>query len=176
LWNNDVRWVLIAASIALLVCAAWNDVARRIIPNRLSAGVAVLGITHQALVGFSAVGASMAVATILFALLLLLHSRKVVGGGDVKLAAAIALGLPFGATWLFIEATVFVGGVLALLHLTLRPFAACRSRRLDAGAVRRFSTAGRVWAAERWRIRRHGSLPYGVAIGCGGAWALLSGG
>ena len=32
----------------------------------------------------------------------------------------------------------------------------------------------RVLAAERWRIVRHGSLPYGVAIACGGIWAVLT--
>jgi Flp pilus assembly protein protease CpaA len=28
---------------------------------------------------------------------------------------------------------------------------------------------------ERWRVERRGSLPYGIAIACGGAWAMLSG-
>ena len=28
--------------------------------------------------------------------------------------------------------------------------------------------------AEVWRIRRRGSLPYGVAIACGGAWVLFT--
>jgi hypothetical protein len=31
-----------------------------------------------------------------------------------------------------------------------------------------------VLSAERWRIARHGSLPYGVAIACGGIWVIVS--
>jgi prepilin peptidase CpaA len=31
----------------------------------------------------------------------------------------------------------------------------------------------RVLRTERWRMARHGSLSYGVAIACGGIWAIL---
>jgi hypothetical protein len=31
----------------------------------------------------------------------------------------------------------------------------------------------RILAIEGWRIRRHGTLPYGVAIAAAGAFALL---
>jgi prepilin peptidase CpaA len=171
-----VRWALVTASVVLLACGAWSDLARRIIPNRVSAGVAVLGLAVRAMSGLPGLAGSLIVAIVMFAGLVFLHERKIMGGGDVKLATAVVLGLPVGATWLFVEATVLAGGVLALAHLILRRVVARAPRPSDTAARRPLSTAGRVWAVERWRISRHGPLPYGVAIGCGGALALLSGG
>jgi prepilin peptidase CpaA len=93
------------------------------------------------------------------------------GGGDVKLAAATAVGLPAGSIYQLIVYTALAGGVLACLHLALR----FGLRRLPPHAPRRGACLiQRVVSAERWRIARHGSLPYGVAIACGGIWAVLT--
>jgi prepilin peptidase CpaA len=63
--------------------------------------------------------------------------------------------------------------VLSLLHLLLRraPPPARSATRSSARA----SLARRIVTIERWRIRRKGSLPYGIAIACGGAWVTLTG-
>ena len=66
-------------------------------------------------------------------------------------------------------ATALAGGVLVLLHLALRRLPA--PTRCPPGAA----GPRRVWTIERWRVRRRGALPYGVAIACGGTWAILSG-
>jgi prepilin peptidase CpaA len=107
----------------------------------------------------------------LFLALAMLHARGMLGGGDVKLAAAICLGLSPPSAYRFIFVTAMAGGVLALLHLLAR-------HALRAAPPRRPPPRGsplpkRVFFAERWRIARRGSLSYGVAIACGGIWAVL---
>jgi prepilin peptidase CpaA len=82
-------------------------------------------------------------------------------------------------TYRFLVATVLAGGVLSLLHIVLRrapPPVRLPGRPPGAGpSLRRASVVRRVINAERWRIRRKGSLPYGIAIAFGGAWVTLTG-
>jgi prepilin peptidase CpaA len=169
-WSGDL---IAMAMVGLLGSAAWADMATRTIPDRISIGLVCLGIANRLLVGLSGLAISVAVALVLFSLLVVAHGRGLLGGGDVKLAAATALGLPPEAIYRFIVATSMAGGVLALIHLALR------------FALRGFSTARppprgawlprRIFAAERWRIAQHGTLPYGIAIACGGIFAVLAG-
>jgi prepilin peptidase CpaA len=164
-----VHEAAVVAGVTMLAVAACADVARRIIPNALAVGVAVAGMIARCDAGASAVLTSLAAAAALFLALAFLHRRRMLGGGDVKLASAVALSLPLAALGGFLEVTALAGGALAALHLMLRPVAR-RARAAPRGALLR-----RVWAAECWRIRRRGSLPYGVAIALGGAWMMLSG-
>jgi prepilin peptidase CpaA len=71
-----------------------------------------------------------------------------------------------GVVTLF-TATALAGGVLCLMHLTMRHLSSPRPQNSDSFVLRR------VYAVERWRIIRHGSLPYAVAIACGGIWTIL---
>jgi prepilin peptidase CpaA len=97
----------------------------------------------------------------------------------------MAVGLSPAQTYRFIVATVLAGGVLSLLHLLLRraPLPAGRVSRSRSRStshsmswlVRLASLVRRIVTVERWRIRRKGSLPYGIAIACGGAWVTLTG-
>ncbi|MDA8248368.1 MAG: prepilin peptidase [Rhodospirillales bacterium] len=163
--------LLPSVSIVLLAVAAWRDVAARMIPDAVAAGLLVLGVaTRIALAGLPAAGLSLGLALILFLALVALHAAGWLGGGDVKLAAGFAAGLAPQAILPFIAATAIAGGALAGVHLALRllPFRRCRPR---PGLM----LLRRVLRAERWRIARHGSLPYGVAIACGGAWIILLG-
>lgn len=166
---NHLTPLIAAAGVLLLLAAAVSDVVRRIIPDWVSLALAGLGLLAGLLRGPHALLGSGAAALLLFATLALLHRRGVLGGGDVKLASAVALVLPLGAFGDFVEATAIAGGVLALLHLALRPFAPRLAPAHGAPLVRR------VLAAECWRLRRRGSIPYGVAIACGGAFMLLGG-
>jgi prepilin peptidase CpaA len=163
-------WLVVALTIGLLVWAAWCDVAIRTIPDSASIILVLLGIAVRADAGLVALATSTVVAASLFMLLVFLHSRAILGGGDVKLAAAIALGLSPLGTYRFLVVTSLAGGVLVLIHLCLRripsPPAPSRPAR---------SLLGRIARAELWRVRRRGSLPYGVAIAFGGAWVALTG-
>ena len=159
-----------AAALAILCLAAWRDVATRTIPNGLSLALAALGIACRSVEGWPAVATSLAAATALFILLLICHARGAIGGGDVKLLSALALGLPPLGSYQVVVATALAGGVLALVYLLL-------PRLLAAAGPRAAGPCGsalqRIAAVEAWRIRRRGPMPYGVAIGIGGAFVLL---
>jgi len=157
-------------TIALLAFAAWRDVATRTIPDEVSIALAVVGIAARAVFGVEALVHSLAAASLLGGLLVFLHARGFLGGGDVKLATALALGLSPLDVWNLVVAVALAGGVLGLLYLVLQ-------RLLPDGAPNTGRRAGRtprrLLAVEAWRIRRRGPLPYGVAIAAGGTIVLL---
>ena len=163
--------LLMVASIGLLALAALTDLATRTIPDTVSVALCCTGLLGRAFDGLAAIGISVVVALALFLLLVVLHARGALGGGDVKLAAAAVLGLSPDSAYQFVVVTALAGGVMAILHLLLRPVMRIwRATPPPRGA----SLLRRIAAAERWRIARHGSLPYGVAIACGGIWATLA--
>ncbi len=163
-----MSWLVLLMSGSLMVLAAWHDLVARTIPNALCAALAVLGILARAGEGPLAVGLSAGAALTLFLLLLPVHAAGALGGGDVKLAAGVALGLPPIGVWHFVIATAMAGGVLALLYLALARLVPVL-RPMPGGRFLR-----RVAAAEAWRIRRGGPLPYGVAIAAGGLLVTLA--
>ena len=168
-WFDNTLTTVIIVSLMLAACA---DVATRTIPNGIVVIVAVAGLMVRLLMGLSAFAVSVAAAVVLFIFMLVLHARGLLGGGDAKLIPAIALGLPLSSVSRFIFITVMAGGMLGLLHLLGRW--ALHNRPPAAPPPRGASLLHRVFRAERWRIARHGSLPYGVAIACGGIWVLMS--
>jgi prepilin peptidase CpaA len=155
-------------TIVALLCAAWSDLATRRIPDSACIAIVAAGSVGRVMVGPAALAWSVGLSAILFWVLVLAHARGVLGGGDVKLLSATMIGLPPEASLHLLTATAISGGVLALLYLALR--------RLPDPAPRSSPTPPlrRVCTVERWRIRRHGPLPYGVAIAGGGVWTLLS--
>ena len=104
----------------LLLLAAYHDVATRSIPNRLSVMLVACGLASQAATGPSAVVVSVVASILLFCLLLVAHARSLLGGGDVKLMAAMGCGLSLPELYRFIMLTAVAGGVLAGIHLSLR--------------------------------------------------------
>src|SRR5687767_12646584 len=91
-----MSWIVVATSILailLLLYVATTDVATRLIPNEICLALAGLGIVGQLANPIQA-AQSLIAATILFLLLLLLYMKKLIGGGDVKLLVALAIGLP----------------------------------------------------------------------------------
>lgn len=143
-------WVLAA----LLVAAALEDAIRLKISNMLCLGVLVGSLIAMAMAGPEI---ALWQNAMVFAALLgggtLLFAKGMVGGGDVKLLAAVGLwcNLP---TALFMLTSVFLsGGVLAILILGARTFA-------PAGAAARVVV-----------LRPRAGIPYGIAIAAG---ALLT--
>ena len=151
----------------LLCAAAWRDLASRIIPDSFSVALAATGLLLRAMEGWQAACLSLLVALGLFALLLLPAARGFLGGGDVKLAAAVALGLSPAATWDFVFATTMIGGLLGLAYL-LAPHVVPQFRPVTGAPL-----LWRILVAETWRLRRRGPVPYGVAIAGGGILTLL---
>ncbi|HWX50014.1 MAG TPA: prepilin peptidase [Roseomonas sp.] len=163
--------MLFFAFLPILAVAAWRDVATRTIPDSVSLFFALTGIAFRFWAGPQALLASLLSAALLFTLLLFLFARGALGGGDVKLMSALALGMAPAAIWDFLIVTAAAGGVLALAYLVL-------SRLIPAHLARPTAVRAvlpRLFRVEAWRIRRRGPLPYGVAIALGGAMVLLRG-
>ncbi len=154
--------------IAALARAAWSDLATRIIPNRACIAIVAAGTATRAMAGMAPLAWSLGVSVLLFCLLAAAHARGLLGGGDVKLISATAIALPPAGALLFLSATALAGGGLAAIHLLLRMLPPPAPNPAGTPLLHR------VCAVERWRIRRHAPLPYGIAIAGGGCWALLS--
>ena len=163
-------WIVPIAStlkIALLLYVATIDIATRLISNEICLALALLGIAGQ-LASPTQIAQSLIAAAILLLLLLVIYQRRWIGGGDVKLLVALAVGLPLTGVVELLTITALAGGVLALVHLMMRLLP--DPTLVPAGS----SLVRRVYAIERWRNLRHAPLPYGVAIACGGIWTVFS--
>jgi prepilin peptidase CpaA len=165
-----MNWIVPITSfleILLLLYVATIDIATRLIRNEICLVLALLGIAHQFASPVQVIE-SLITATILLLLLFVIYQRGLIGGGDVKLLVALAIGLPMMGVIQLLTITALAGGILALVHLMLRilPY----PRLVPAGS----SFVRRVYAIERWRHLRHAPLPYGVAIACGGIWTVFS--
>lgn len=133
---------------ALLCFAAVSDAQRRIIPNWLTAIIAVLVIPHWIVAGLGfwpGIALQLLLASGVFALFAGFFALGLMGGGDVKLLAALALWLPLSR---FIELIVIMSLAGGLLTVAM--------------VIR-----------HRWQ-RRLGQpeIPYGLAIVAAAAWAF----
>jgi prepilin peptidase CpaA len=167
---DSMSWIVPIASILvilMLLYIATIDVATRLISNEICLAIALLGIAGQFAIPMQ-IAQSLMVAAILFLLLLLVYTRGWIGGGDLKLLVALAIGLPLTGVIQLLTITAVAGGVLALVHLMMRLLPYPRLAPAGSSFVRR------VYAVERWRHLRHAPLPYGVAIACGGIWTVFS--
>ena len=165
-----MNWIAPTASfleVLLLLYVAVIDIATRLIRNEICLMLALLGVAVQ-FVSPMHVTETLVAAAILLLLLLVIYQRRWIGGGDVKLLVALAVGLPLMGVIQLLAVTALAGGVLALVHLMMRllPYPTLA----PAGS----SFERRVYAVERWRNLRRAQLPYGVAIACGGIWAVFS--
>lgn len=106
--------------ITALAVAAYTDLKSRVIPNRVSSLVFLCGIGLICVRAFNGLALTAAVISPLFssALIfgggLILFARGAMGGGDVKLMAAVVVGLPTAMVLPFLFWMALVGGVVAL--------------------------------------------------------------
>lgn len=142
----------LAALLALLLLvAAWGDLRTRTIPNRLNGLIAILAPLWwwaNALPLWPGVAMQVAAALTLFAIFAALFAAGMMGGGDVKMIAALALWLPLPGVLRMLVVMALLGGVLTLVVL------------LD------HRRRGRPGAPE---------IPYGVAIAAAGLWEIANG-
>lgn len=146
---SSPQWLAVTLAI-LLAAAAIQDAVRLKISNLISLAVFAAAVVAMAVVG---VETSVWQNGLVFAVLLaggtLLFSTGKMGGGDVKLLAAVGLWCDLGAALTLLPAVFISGGLLALAILLGRVIA-------PAGA------------AERVAILKPGSgIPYGIAIAAG---------
>jgi prepilin peptidase CpaA len=140
--------ILVAVlALALLFAAAW-DLRTRTIPNTLNLAIALGAIPFWWTTGLALwpdVALQVAVAAGVFGIFALAFALGAMGGGDVKMVAAIALWLPPQAVLLLLVIMSIAGGALTLFM-----------------AVR-----------HRLRKAEHKlEVPYGVAIAFGGLWLI----
>ena len=138
-----------------LIAAALSDARRFIIPNELSIAL-VAGFAFAAWVTgmeMTAVGNHIATAIGMLALGFGLFAINVLGAGDGKLLAAIALWFGWPSFLTCLATVALVGGALALLICYMRMMA----RRLPSLSAR-FKPMATLAATEQLKC------PYGIAI------------
>jgi len=139
---------LIAILAAMLIVAATGDLRTRTIPNWLNGAIALGAIPFWLVSGLSFwldMAIQIGVALAVFALFALAFHLGAMGGGDVKMVAALALWLPLGAVIKLLVIMSIAGGVLTVAMLV------------------------------RHRLAKSGKeleIPYGVAIAFGGFWLI----
>ncbi|MGZ2411526.1 prepilin peptidase CpaA [Sphingomonas sp. F9_3S_D5_B_2] len=144
MFNGALTDILLIALAAILVVAAVIDVRTFTISNRLNLTVALLAPVYWlsiALPLWPGVAIQLALGAGVFALLAAAFYAGMMGGGDVKLAAALALWFSPASTLRFLVLMSLAGGLLTIGLLVLH-----RMRR----------RTGRP------------QIPYGVAIAIGG--------
>jgi prepilin peptidase CpaA len=160
-------FILSLICIGLILAASLHDIAVRTIPNGLVLALAIAGIGMGATDGY--LFGSLLAASGVFAVSALCWRRGWLGGGDVKLLGAAALGMPASSALTFVAAVAIAGGVLAAVYLVGRRFMPL------SRSPRPKSMFGRAMRVERWRISRGGPLPYACAIAAGFLFVHLSG-
>jgi len=131
--------------------AAWTDLKTRTISNELNLAIALLAIAFWWVAGealWPDVAIRIGVSFGIFVLFAALFVLKMMGGGDVKMIAALALWLPFKALLVMLTVMALAGGGITLFILI----------------------------SQRWRPNAdRPEVPYGVAIAIGGLWVIANG-
>jgi prepilin peptidase CpaA len=140
--------LLVAVLAAVLIVAAVGDLRTRTIPNWLNGAIALGAIPFWFLSGISfwpEAAIQIAVAAAVFGLFAVAFHFGAMGGGDVKMVAAVSLWLPAGAVLKLLVIMSLAGGVLTIAMMI------------------------------RQRLAKSGNqleIPYGVAIAFGGFWLI----
>lgn len=140
--------ILVGILALLLIAATVWDIRTRTIPNPLNLAIALLAIPFWYASGLSLwpdIALQIGVAALVFGFFALAFAFGAMGGGDVKMVAALALWLPPGAVLMMLFIMSLAGGALTLFMLLRHRLRKC---------------------AEKLEI------PYGVAIAFGGMWLI----
>ena len=157
--------IIIATS--LLAIIAYYDLMTRRIPNTLSTAIVALGVIRMALVADPvAVCHTLVAAMLIFVATFLLFWRGMIGGGDAKLIAAMALLIGHQKLFSFLLLMSAFGGMLGLAVLARDKL----TPRLARGG---FARAGRFVPKVGRSAQRDSTVPYGLAIAAAGVITLI---
>lgn len=154
------------AALTVLIGAALQDLRERLIDNRFSLLLLAIGCARHAVTaddwgqGLGAALAAVAAALAVLVVGYTLWRLGGIGGGDVKLLVAATFLVGVDGIAVLLAGTALAGGGLALVCL-LAPFVATRLAATGLLPLAAIDTGARP------------SVPYGVAIAAGGAWALV---
>ncbi len=154
--NAGFTEVLLGLLAIILVVAAVIDVRTFTISNGLNATVALLAPVYWWSIGlplWPEAAIQIVVAIAVFGALALAFYIGMMGGGDVKLAAALALWFSPVTTLKFLVIMSLAGGVLTLLVLAIHKKRGNQALDEDGSPARP-------------------EVPYGVAIAFGALWIL----
>jgi prepilin peptidase CpaA len=146
--HEQISWFLIGLLVAALLAAAIGDWRSRIIPNWLNGAIALLAIPFWWASGLALwpdVAMQLGLAALVLFLFNLIFAFGWMGGGDVKLLAALALWLPWQAMIVLLAIMAIAGGVLTLALLIPHRIA---------------KSAGKP------------EIPYGIAIAFAALWLI----
>ena len=155
-----VQFLLLAVLPALVIVGGLKDLTSMKIPNWIS-GSLILAFFPAALVlGLAPgdIGLHLAVGLAALLIGMGLFALNLLGGGDVKLMAAVCLWLGLSGSGVFVLMTALVGGLFSLVLLLGRVW------------LRPWAGAGPSWLVQLMEPKGH--IPYGVAIAIGAliAW------
>lgn len=143
------------------------------IPNLLCAVAAIIGLASQTWMhGEAGLLGALGGAAVGFAIFLPFYVLRAFGAGDVKAMATVGIFLGVETTLLAVGATLIAGAVLGAMVLLLKPAHASTTLHRLIGllvapvASMRSSRQTATSAATQ-------RFPYGIAIACGTAVALL---
>jgi len=156
--NFGFTELLLVTLAIILVVAAVIDVRTFTISNQLNATVALLAPLYWwsiALPLWPDAAIQVAVAAMVFAVLAVTFYIGMMGGGDVKLAGALALWFSPASTIKFLVIMSLAGGLLTVVVLILH----------------RFKKRKSVAETDEKKTEKP-EVPYGVAIAIGALWIL----
>lgn len=141
--------LMLALLAVLLLTAAVTDIKSRIISNRLNVAIALLALPWWFAVGLGGYDIlfQIGLAAAVLVLFAICFALGMMGGGDVKLLAALALWLPLTKMLVLLEIMALGGGVL---------------------------TVGMVVAHKLRKAPGKPEIPYGVAIVGAGLFVLAN--
>lgn len=161
MWRESADAIVGLSLLTLLLVGACTDLRSRRIDNQVSLGILGLFALHQVLaVAPPPLWRAVATGIVLLAVGIVAWRRGLIGGGDAKLLAVMAMWAGPSELLGFLLVTTLAGGVLALLALWYRHVGWAYLAPLRV-AVGRLPAAG---------ISLSAGLPYGVAIAAGGCW------
>lgn len=150
--DANFRYLLLAGLAIALVTAAVTDLRRRQIDNGLNATIALTAPLYWWAAGLTlwpGVAIQLGMMLVVFFGLALVFARGGMGGGDVKLLAALALWLPPALLVAVIFLTSLVGGAMSMVagtrNLSLDP--AAKGKRLLAQVAAMLWVVGSTYAA-----------------------------
>ncbi len=142
---------------ALLVAAAIQDAVQLKISNLLSGAVLLAGVAAAILSGIEvAIWQNLLVFVLTLVIGTMLFAKGVLGGGDVKLFAAVTLWTNLSGALGLIASIFIFGGILALLIIFGR-----------AAAPERLAARVAV-------LRPKSGIPYGIAIAVGTLFIVIA--
>ncbi|ODU20232.1 MAG: peptidase [Sphingomonas sp. SCN 67-18] len=140
--------ITLCALAALLLTAAATDIRNRTISNGVNAAIALIAPLYWWSSGMALwpdMAIQIGLSVIVFAVFAAVFAAGMMGGGDVKLLAALALWLPLVPLMRMLMVMAIAGGVVTLVVLALH-----KLRKSDGNP----------------------EIPYGVAIAFAGLWAI----